>query len=68
MKQVVNRLDMRFNGKSYDNLQFTSIGENKEREWSHDCLRVAMNAMFTKMSAKKGIKIFKERAVSAIVN
>ena len=41
---------MSFNGKSYDNVPFTSIGENKEREYSHNCLRIATNFMFTLMS------------------
>ena len=58
---------MRFNGKSYDNVQFTSIGENKERGWSHDCLRIALNVMFTQMSAKKGITLFKDHAFAATV-
>ena len=63
----VNILKMRFNGKSYDNVQFTSIGENKERGWSHDCLRIALNVMFTQMSAKKGITLFKDHAFAATV-
>ena len=29
--------------------------------------RIAMNDMFTQISAKKGIKLFNERAVAAIV-
>ena len=67
MGQGVNRLDMSFNGKYYDNVKFTSIGENKEREFSHDCFTIAPNLMFTKMSAKKGIELFKESALTAIV-
>ena len=59
---------MIFNGKFYSNLQFTSIGENKECGWIHYCLRISVNAMFTKMSARKVIKSFKERAVAAVVN
>ena len=58
---------MRFNGKSNENVQFKNIGENKEREWSHDCLRIASNVTFTQMSAKKGIELFKERTFVAIV-
>ena len=53
--------------KYYNNLQFTSIGENKELEWSHDCLRIATHAIFTKMAAKKGIKLLKEISVTDIV-
>ena len=58
---------MNFNGKSYDNVQFTSIGENKEREWSHYCPRIDMNLVFTQISEKKGIKIFKQCAVADIL-
>ena len=58
---------MSFNIKSYDNVKFTSIGENKENEWSHDCIRIATNDMFAQVSAKKLIKLFKERAVASIV-
>ena len=58
---------MRFNGISEDTLQLASIGENKEREWSHDCTRIDTNVMFTKIPAKKGIKLFKERTVASIV-
>ena len=39
----------------------------KKREWADDCYRTAVNFMFTQMSAKQGIKKFKERAVAAIV-
>ena len=38
-----------------------------KHEWNYNCLRVAMNVMFTKMSVNKRIKLFKEHAVSAIV-
>ena len=58
---------MNFNGKSYDNVQFTSIGENKEREWSHEFLRIAANVMFTQMSAKKGVKSFKGHIVASTI-
>ena len=58
---------MSFNGKYYDNVQLTSIGENKEHEWSHNCLRIAMNVMCTQIPEKKGIKLFKERTVVSIV-
>ena len=63
----VNRLYMIFNDKCYDNIQFTSIGENKEFEWSHDCLRIAMNFMFAQMTVNKGGKLLKESAVVSIV-
>ena len=58
---------MIFNGKTYDNVQFTSTGEFKECEWSHNCVSIAANFMFALMSAMKIIKLYKERAVSAIV-
>jgi len=41
--------------------------EKKEMEWSHDCFQIATNVMFTQMSAKKGIKMFKERDVAAML-
>ena len=47
-------LNMTFNGNSYDNVKFTSIRENKEHDWSHYCLRIAANFMFTQMPEKKG--------------
>ena len=59
---------MIFNGKSYGNVQFPSICENKEHEWSHDFLRIAKHFMFKKVSEKKEIKLFKEHAVASIVN
>ena len=58
---------MRLNGKSYYNVKFTSIGESRDHERSRDCLRIAANVMFTQMSVNKGIQLFKERAVAAIV-
>ena len=50
-----------------DNVPFISIGENNEREWGHNCIRISENVMLTKMSAKKGIKLFKKIVVKAIV-
>ena len=58
---------MILNEKYYDNVQFTSIGENKEREWSNNCLRISTDVISTQISAKKGIKLFKERAVASTV-
>ena len=58
---------MIFNGKYDYNVQFKRIGKTKQCEWSYDCLRISENVMFTKMSAKKGIKLFKEHIVAAIV-
>ena len=60
-------MDIIFNVKYYYNVLLTSIGENKEREWSHDCLSIAMNVMFTQISAKKWTKLLKERSVLYIV-
>ena len=42
------------------------ISKQKQREWADDCYRVAVNVMFTKISAKQRIKQFKERAVATI--
>ena len=47
----------------YDNVKFTSISENKQHEWSRDFISMATNVVFTKMSAKKGIKLFNECTV-----
>ena len=58
---------MRLNGKYYNNIQLTSIGKNKECEWIQDCLRIAANVMFTKMSANKEIKLFKDCKVANVV-
>ena len=49
----VNRLENNFDGKSYDNVEFTSISEKKERKWCQYCFRIAANVMFTRMSEKK---------------
>ena len=48
-------------------MHFLLISQLKQREWADDFYRTAVNFMFTQMSAKQGIKIFKERAVAAIV-
>ena len=58
---------MSFCGKYYDNIKFKSIGGNKEHEWSHNCLSMATNFMFTHISENKVNKLFKECAVAAIV-
>ena len=65
--QGVNRLEMSLDGKYYDNLKFTSIAKNKDREWSHDYIKIDTNFMLTQMSAKKGDKLFKEIKVEAII-
>ena len=59
---------MRLDGKYDDNLQFKSIGESKQHEWSHDYIKIDKNFMFTLMSVKKGNKLFKESTVEAIIN
>ena len=56
-----------FEGKSYE-MQFLSVSKQKQREQADDCYRTAMNVMFVQISSKQGIKQFKERAVSDIVN
>ena len=48
-------------------MQFLSISKQKKREWDDDCYRTSENVMFTQMSAKQGIKQFKERAMAVIV-
>ena len=63
----LNRLEMIFNVKVYDNVQFTIIGENKDFERSNDCLRIATNFVFTQMSANIGILLFKDCRVAVIV-
>ena len=58
---------MRLNGNSYENLKFNSIYENKEHEWSHDCIRIDTNVTFTHNSEKKEIQLFKDHIVAIIV-
>ena len=53
-------------GRAQD-IQFLSISKQKQREWDDECYRTDVNVMFTQMSAKQGIKQFKERAVDAII-
>jgi len=65
---------MNFKAKCYDGkVQFKitkgkKMSETvKEMEWSHDCSQIATNVMFTQMSATKGIKMFKEHVVAAML-
>ena len=55
-----------FEGKSYDT-QFFGVTPKQENEQSSDeCHRIAVNVMFAQMGAKKGIKLFGQRAVAAM--
>ena len=55
-----------FEGKSYE-INFVSISKQKQLKWADDCYRTAVNVIFTQISAKQGIKQFKEQTVSTIV-
>jgi len=55
----------KFEGKSY-RAQFLSISNRKEKQWPSECYKIAVDVMFTQMSAGKGIKQFGERAVAAM--
>ena len=68
VRQIENRLDMSFNGKYYYNKKLTSIVKNKECGFSHDCLRIAMNVMFTKMADNNVFELFKDHTAASIVN
>ena len=48
-------------------MQILLISKQKKREWDDDCYRIAVNIMLTKISAKQGIKQFKEQVVDEIV-
>ena len=48
-------------------MQFLLISNILKRGWDDECYRMAVNVMFTQMSAEQGIKQFKERSMAAIV-
>jgi hypothetical protein len=54
-----------FTGKSYE-MQFVSVTESTQASWADDCYRIAVNVMFTQMTATNGMKIFGEKAVTAM--
>ena len=41
--------------------------DNKQQKYLENYMKVTVDVMFTQMSAKRGIKLFKERAVAAMV-
>jgi len=57
--------DPKFGGKSY-RTQFIGISNHKEKQWSSECYKIAVDVMFTQMSAGKGIKQFGERTIAAM--
>jgi len=67
----VDRIQMRFDGKAYTHAkerQFLIVDEdyNKDKDMNTYC-SIACVVMFTQMSAKKGIKMFGERAIAALL-
>ena len=67
----VDRLQMRFDGKAHTHEkegQFLIVDEdfNKDKDMNI-YYSIACNVMFTQMSAKKGIKMFGERAIAALL-
>jgi hypothetical protein len=61
----VSRLQPVFGGKSYDT-QFASVDQRNEVTSADDCYNITVNVVFTQMSATKGIKIYGERALTAM--
>lgn len=67
----VDRLQMSFDGKAYTHekeRQFLIVDEdyNKDKDMN-TYYSIACDVMFTQMSAKKGIKMFGERAIAALL-
>ena len=67
----VDRLQMHFDGKTYtheNERQFLIVDEdyNKDKD-INTYYSIACGVMFTQMSAKKGIKMFGERAIAALL-
>jgi hypothetical protein len=66
----VNRLEMSFDGKMYTHSkhrQFLMMKEKYNKANDFDNFQtIANSVMFTQMNAKKGIKLFGERAVAAM--
>ena len=54
-----------FKGNSYE-MQFLSASANKQAVWADDCYRIAVDVMFTQMTAAKGIKLFGEKAIAVM--
>ena len=48
-------------------MQFLLISKQEQREQADEFYRTAVNIMFTQISAKQGVKHFKEQAVASIV-
>ena len=61
----VERLEMKFGGKTYDTQFATSTGERKKC-FMYNIHKLAVDVTFTQMTAKKGIKKHGEIAVAAI--
>jgi hypothetical protein len=55
----------RSKGESYK-MQFVSVPESEQASWTDNCYRIAVDIMFTQMTATKGIKLFGERAVAVM--
>ena len=51
----VERLEMKFGGKTYDTQFTTSTGE-KKKHFMHDMKKLAVDMTLTQMTANKGIK------------
>jgi hypothetical protein len=47
-------------------MQFVSVPESKQASWTNDSYRIAVNVMFTQMTATKGMTLFGEKAVAAM--
>ena len=65
----IDRLEMNFGGKSYYTVKHRQMLMQKMRNYTtteEEYHQAAVDVMFTQMSAKKGMKLFGERAVAAM--
>ena len=63
--KCVERLEMKFGGKTYDTKFTTRTGE-KKKYFMHDMHKLAVDVTFTQMTTKKGIQKYGEISVSAM--
>ena len=60
----INRFKMKFGGKNYDT-QFTSTGK-KRKDFMHAMQKLPVDAVFTQMTSRKGIKKHGDILVAAM--
>ena len=64
-KKGIERLDMKFGGKTYDTQLTTSTGDG-EKYFMHDIHKLAVDVTFKHMTTKKGIRKYGYRTVAAM--